>query len=368
MKKVMILVIDGCAPEYLTAAAAPRLFRIAQETGFIKTVRCAMPSVTNVNHACILSGKWPDETGITGNYYYRPDTGEEGFIEERGYMKAPTILQKYKGAGGRTALFTVKDKVWGVYGDGADIGLSEENPDPGLLARYGLEAPPEIRSVESTRWIMDAAYRCVRADDPDLVYCTTNDYVFHHFAPGRREANEQIAAIDEYIAKIHALDPRRQIYVTADHGMNQKTTIVNFPLICKHAGFDVYCLPALKDRYLENHVYQEGGTLYVFLRDKAQAGDFYAFAQAHPQVEQILTREEAAEAYHLPAAQIGDFVLFSPKDSAFGEVEGETLRTDASRTHGSLHERDIPLAAINPARAAEHYAYHRDITANLALD
>ena len=36
-----------------------------------------MPSVTNVNHACILSGRWPAETQIAGNYYYDPETRAE---------------------------------------------------------------------------------------------------------------------------------------------------------------------------------------------------------------------------------------------------------------------------------------------------
>ncbi len=361
----MILVIDGCAPEYLTKKTAPRLYRIAEKAGFIKTVQCAMPSVTNVNHACILSGKWPEETGMVGNYFYNPETEQEGFIEERGYMKAPTLLHRFKRAGGKTALLTVKGKVLGVYGDDADIGLSAQNPDGGLLERYGLEAPPSIQSVDSTRWIMNAAYECIRNDNPDLVYCTTNDYVFHHFAPGQAEANQQIAAVDEYLEKIFSLDPHRQIYITADHGMNQKTTIVNFPVMASHGGFDVYCLPPLKDRYIENHIYQEGGTLYVFLKDKTQAAAFYAFAKQHPLVEQVLTKEEAAEAYHLPIGQIGDYVLFSGKNVAFGEVEGELLHTDASRTHGSLHEREIPLVAINPEQAAERYSYHKDITVHL---
>ena len=86
-------------------------------------------------------GKWPDETGVTGNYYYCPQTGEEGFIEEKGYMKAPTLLQHYRGMGQKTALFTVKGKILGVYGEGAQIGLSAQQPDSALLDRYGLQPP-----------------------------------------------------------------------------------------------------------------------------------------------------------------------------------------------------------------------------------
>ena len=101
---IFFLVLDGCAPEYFTAETAPRLHRLAGAHGFVKRVQCAMPSVTNVNHACLLSGKWPEETGIAGNYVYDPRTGREGFLEERGYMRAPTLLQWARRAGGKTAL------------------------------------------------------------------------------------------------------------------------------------------------------------------------------------------------------------------------------------------------------------------------
>ena len=67
--KVMILVIDGCAPEYITPEFAPHIHRLAEQFGFSKTVKAVVPTVTNVNHASILSGKFPSETGMAGNYY-----------------------------------------------------------------------------------------------------------------------------------------------------------------------------------------------------------------------------------------------------------------------------------------------------------
>lgn len=365
MRKVMVLVIDGCNPAYLTKEAAPNIFRLLQTQGFYKTVQCAMPSVTNVNHACILSGKWPEETKVIGNYFYDPVTKQEGFIEERGYMTAKTIFQHYQERNGTTALLTVKGKVLGVYGDGVDIKISAQSPDETLLQRYGLELPPAIDSVEATAWITKAAYYCIKRDSPDFVYCTTNDYVFHHFAPGTKEADEQIKAIDCYISKIISLEPQRQIYITADHGMNQKTRIVNFQIVSSNAGFDVYCLPPLKDRYIENHIYQEGGMLYVYLRNLKQAGKFYQFAKEQPYIEQILTREEAAEIYHLPASQIGDYVLLTEKNSAFGECEQDILYTKESRTHGSVYEREVPLIAFNSEKSEKNYEYSKDIVTYL---
>ncbi len=363
MKKAMILVIDGCKPEYITPDTAPDVFQIAGKCGFFKTVQGAMPSVTNVNHACILSGKWPEDTMVTGNYYYNPLTEDEGFIEERGYMKAKTILQHYKEHRGSTALFTVKGKVLGVYGDGADIGLSAQTPDKALLDRYGLESPPAIDSVMATEWILKAACHCIKKDSPDFVYCTTNDFIFHHFAPGTPEAKEQIEAVNRYITEISRLEPDRSIYITADHGMNQKTQIINFQTVASEAGFNVYCLPPLKDRYIENHIYQEGGMLYVFLKDKSRSEAFYRFAQNQPYIEQALTAEAAAKIYHLPQEQIGDYVLLTNMSSAFGECEGNIIYTQNSRTHGSLYEREVPLIAINPIKNADNYTYSKDIAA-----
>ena len=213
MKKYMILVIDGCAPEYLTQETAPNIFALARKHGFFKTVSGVVPTVTNVNHACILSGCFPEETKVVGNYFYNAETKEEGFIEERGFMKAPTILQRCREKGLTTALLTVKGKILGVYGDGADIKISVQTPDPAAIEHFGLDMPPAVSSVDTTRWILNAALACISEENPEFLYCTTNDYAFHHFAPGTDPAREQIRWIDHYIAEIHRIDPEREIYI-----------------------------------------------------------------------------------------------------------------------------------------------------------
>ena len=92
MDKILLVVIDGCAPEYLTRETAPGLYGLADSLGFVKIVKSAVPSVTNVNHACILSGRFPEETRVVGNYYYNRQTKEEGFIETKG--RKITLLYK----------------------------------------------------------------------------------------------------------------------------------------------------------------------------------------------------------------------------------------------------------------------------------
>lgn len=365
MEKCLILVIDGCAPEYLTPETAPHIYELARSYGFAKVVKSAIPAVTNVNHACILSGSFPETTGIVGNYYYNPESGEEGFIEEKGFMKARTILEAYKEQGKKTAFLTVKGKVLGVYGAGVDLGISVQTPDQELIRHLGLELPPAVSDLASTRWIMEAALACIQKEDPDFVYCTTNDYGFHHFGPDTAEARGQIRWIDEYVARIHQADPERQIYITADHGMNQKKRLLNVQKMMDNRGIPLFCLAPLKDRYVENHIYQEGGILYLFLKNKSDSSRLMELAEALPEIEEILTAEEAAARYHLPAEGIGDYVIFAAEGCAFGETEGETLDTEEVRTHGSLYEQQIPLIAIHPLMGEEAYEYSKDIAAHL---
>jgi len=53
--------------------------------------------------------------------------------------------------------------------------------------------------------------------------------------------------------------------------------------------------------------------------------------------------------------------LLAGEDIAFGEVEGESIHTEDSRTHGSLYEREIPLIGINTQPKGERFQYHKDV-------
>ncbi len=361
MKKVLMCVIDGCSPDYISRETAPELFQIVDECGFYKIIQGAVPTVTNVNHACILTGKTPEETGIIGNYYYNREICEEGFIEEKSFLKAETLFDKFYEAGQSSAIIAVKHKVIGVYGEHASITISAEKPVEDVLKKIGLPSPPSINDEKCTKWVMNAAFECIRKQSPDFIYCTTNDYIFHHYAPGTPEAKRQISFIDEYISAIHKLESDRQIFILADHGMNQKHKLLDFRKTAEKNGIELFALPPLKDRYIANHRFQEGGVLFLFLKNPAKAEDLIELAEKTEEVEKILTAREAAEQYSLPEDSIGDYVLFAAKDCAFAELESERMNTNDSRTHGSLYEREIPFIAINVKAEQERFKYSWDI-------
>ena len=368
MKKTILFVIDGCEPSYLTPQSAPNLHRMVQENGgFHKTVQGAIPSVTNVNHAAILSGLPPKDTMVAGNYYYDRNTGIQDFIEAGVFMKAPTIFTKYRQAGKKTALLTVKGKVLKTFGKDVDYGVSAEHPDPAMLTLLDLPNPPSIQTSEANFWILQAAYQCVLRTDADFIYCTTNDFPMHRYRPDSQESLSHIAGLDRLIGMIHRAAPDRALYVTADHGMAQKTTVVDMNRILGNLGYHTVCIPPIKDRYIENHLYQEGGMLYLFLNDFSETDRLLRELAGQPSVEKVLSAREAADLYDLPIGAIGDYVLFSAPEYAFGELDQEILHTGDVRTHGSLYEREVPLFAVNPDAPAGEYRYSRDITPRIVV-
>ena len=57
---------------------------LARDGGYDRgMVRGALPSFTNVNNAAIVTGMPPKVTGICGNFFLNPETGEEVISRQR---------------------------------------------------------------------------------------------------------------------------------------------------------------------------------------------------------------------------------------------------------------------------------------------
>ena len=77
---IVVVCIDGCADEYLSAAMArglaPAMTRLSAR-GYRGMARGALPSFTNPNNASIATGAPPAAHGISGNFFLDPETGLE---------------------------------------------------------------------------------------------------------------------------------------------------------------------------------------------------------------------------------------------------------------------------------------------------
>src|SRR6202051_194121 len=73
-QRTVVVMFDGFGLDYLAQSDMPTLRRW-QRDGLFKEVKGMVPSVTNANNSSICCGVFPEEHGITGNFYFDQRTG-----------------------------------------------------------------------------------------------------------------------------------------------------------------------------------------------------------------------------------------------------------------------------------------------------
>jgi phosphonoacetate hydrolase len=353
----IVAMIDGLDPAYVTAETMPVFGRLARE-GTSRRVDAVMPTVTNVNNAGISCAAWPSEHGITGNYYFDRDTGEQGYMEDSRFLLRPTLMARVTQAGGKAALLTAKKKTASLLGGGATLVIAAEQPAPGLVARHG--PAPGIYSAEINHWLWKVAADLLETQpDLDLLYVHTTDFPMHAWAPGDPRSSEHLRRLDELIGTAIAAAPGAAFFATADHGMNGKNLVYDLNQALANRGRPVrLALSAEKDRYVRHHR-TFGGTAWVWLNRPADEDAVASALRGLPGVETVLPRAEAAQIFYLHPGRIGDLAVLGDAATVFGDLaegqESEVLPPEY-RSHGSLHEKSVPLIAWNN----EHHPYPSD--------
>jgi phosphonoacetate hydrolase len=349
-RRVIIVCLDGCGPDYLHASDASFLKGLGAAGCYVE-VDSMIPSVTNVNAVSLLTGVYPEVHGITTNYYFDRTTGREVFMESPDFINARTLLETGARRGLKTGLLTSKEKLRTLLHRGAATSFSSEQPPAWLTTRIG--PPPPIYSVDVDLWLLQALREVIRRDDLDLVYAMTTDYAMHTYAPDDRESQRHMAGIDaelrETMAVLEARGDEVFLCVTADHGMSFKDRAVNLERVLAAEGIPSRMNTIIADRYVVHHQ-NLGGAAYLYLHNPADASKGLAVLHDVEGVESALPLEDAATRYHLDRSRIGDILVLGTENTVFGLTESAVTAVSL-RSHGSLHERRVPLLVNQPRSA-----------------
>jgi phosphonoacetate hydrolase len=363
-RPLVVVCIDGCQFEYITAAvaagAAPFFGGLLAGAGTSVIADCVMPSFTNPNNLSIVTGVPPAVHGICGNYFFDPERGEEVMMNDPRHLRVGTILAAFSAAGAKVAVITAKDKLRKLLGhrmtgicfssEKADQVTLAENGIENVLARVGMPVP-SVYSAELSEFVFVAGVKLMESERPDLMYLSTTDYIQHKAAPGTPAANDFYAMIDRNLARLDALGAT--IVVTADHGMNAKHGDDGQPnVIYLQDTLDAWLGAAtarvilpITDPYVVHHG-ALGSFALVYLPEAAAQRVAAERIAALAGIEVVLTRAEAALKFELPPDRIGDLVVVSRLDTVIGTSRD---RHDLSgldvplRSHGGQSEQKVPL-------------------------
>ena len=365
----VVVCVDGCEPDYLAQAVAtgrmPWL-KTALAKGVGLVADCVVPSFTNPNNLSIVTGVPPSVHGICGNYLYDVGSNTEVMMNDPKWLRAPTLLAALADTGLSIAVVTAKDKLRALLGHKMKgICFSAEKADQATLGENGIsdvlalvgKPLPSVYSADLSEFVFAAGVKLMEKVRPDVMYLSTTDYVQHKYAPGTTGANDFYAMMDGYLAQLEALGC--VIALTADHGMNAKVAMDGTPdVIYLQDWFDAWLgttdahivskarviLP-ITDPYVVHHG-ALGSFATVYLPNGVDLPEACARLQAVRGIEVVLTREQAAERFELPADRIGDLVVVSERFTVIGT---SAARHDLSalevplRSHGGISEQRVPL-------------------------
>jgi phosphonoacetate hydrolase len=361
-QRIVVLMIDGFGVEYLDQSPMPVLAKWRQ-SGLYRRVPDVMPSVTNTNNASICCGEWPERHGITGNSYFDERTGRVEYMETADLVMAPTLFQRAQKQGIKSALVSSKKKTTTLLSAGAEIILTPEAPDAEWVKRLG--PAPDIYSSEVNYWTMRAAIHLLRTR-PDLgcLYVHTTDYPMHTWPPEAPESKAHLARLDELLGEMSAAAPDAAFLLTADHGMNHKSLCRDLAKAAERRGTPLrIAVSAERDKYLKHHS-GYGGTAWVYCRSAREVDDAARVLAGLAGVESVLTRSEAVRRFHLMASRIGDLAVIGDKNTVFGDLDSESEPLAPEyRTHGSLHEAEVPLVIYNcdAKISADEFRFNKDL-------
>jgi phosphonoacetate hydrolase len=388
-RPVVVVCVDGCEPDYLAQAVAsghmPWMKNVLQH-GTAIVADCVVPTFTNPNNLSIVTGVPPSVHGICGNYLYDTASDSEVMMNDPKWLRAPTVLAALADAGKKVAVVTAKDKLRSLLGHQMrGICFSAEKADKATLADNGIadvlakvgRPLPSVYSADLSEFVFAAGVWLMAHEKPDLMYLSTTDYIQHKFAPGTDGANAFYAMMDGYLQQLEDLGCT--IALTADHGMNAKTGMDGKPdVLYLQDTLDAWLGAAkarvilpITDPYVVHHG-ALGSYATIYLPAEIDRAATAERLRAIRGIEVVLTREQAAERFELPADRIGDLVVVSERFTVLGTAQS---RHDLSgldvplRSHGGISEQRVPLILNRPTPGLDKTRRWRNFDAlDLALN
>jgi hypothetical protein len=388
--KVVVILVDGLPASALSAETTPNLDALSKTDHATRwrDGRAVMPSVTNANHAALLTGTYPEANGITGNYFWsREGAPRSQPLNRPEEIDVETIftIAEHERPALVTASITGKAKLERLFAAAPPFQLA---PDYHWSDAALGEFPIDGRFGTDER-TMTEALRVFDRTNPDFLFIALPevDLVSHAAGPASPEARRAIAGADRLVGLL--VDHLRQsgtwqrtiVFVTADHGFADLTPSDANPHPALFFGQDL-ARRNLADRVV---VVSEGVLLHIYLRELAAnstvldgpaletARQILALVRATPEIESVLTRlpwtgsaavsfpEPLPPDWKLNHARAGDLILVAKPGHHFVDPFSRQLAALAGN-HGGPRERPIPILVAGghpalragPARVADH--------------
>lgn len=306
---VLLVVIDGLRPDYITLQLMPNLHSLGKAGVVAERHHSVFPSVTRVNASSIATGSYPSAHGLMQNKFFSPSVSPESIdaseasqllavAEKTGQLLTAPSLGEILAQHGKK-LFVAGSSSTGtslllnhkMTGDGIWNSRGLVKPDANspratnLLGDFPKSAKPHTKG---NRWAVRALLEHATSENPPdamILWITDPDGVAHDHGIGGPEVVAALRHVDGEIGylleqlKARGLKDKINLFVSTDHGFSTYT-----------GGFNLKKL--LSAHSLENDVTIVGNQIYVKERDKKKIREIVLLLQNAPWAGAIFTRAE----------------------------------------------------------------------------
>jgi phosphonoacetate hydrolase len=374
VQPVVVVCIDGGDPAYIEQGIRdgiiPNIARFTRE-GFSAIAEGTVPSFTCPNNMSLITGAPPAVHGISGNFYLDVASGEAVVMTGPELLRSRTILAEFADAGARVVSITAKDKLRRQLGKDLDlargnISFSSEMADQCSMSENGIENVlelvgmplPDIYSMELSLFVLKAGIRLLERQCPALIFLSLTDYIQHKHAPGEPMANEFYRRIDEAFGRLAELGAL--VALTADHGMNDKSTPAGRPNVIylqdildeEFGKGDTRVICPITDAFVKHHGALGGFVRVWCLGGKATPAAIIDLIKGMPGIAAALDKATVCRQFDLPPDREGDVAVLAEANVVIGAAASEhdlsSLGNARLRSHGAPTEARVPFILSQP--------------------
>lgn len=385
---VLLIVIDGLRPDYVTSETTPNLFQLGAKGVFAERHHSAFPTLTRVNSAVIATGAYPEQNGLLGNQVYFPDVRPGGSIstwdadnlirlEEAEYgrlITSTTLCEMLAahgapmlvcGSGSSGASFLQNHKL-----NGAVINVNASYPESireeieRVLGPVPMETSPN--RAQAT-WAVDA-YLTMGLDKMhpalSVVWLNEPDHTAHEYGIGAPETEAALGDVDSQVGRIIGAHSERgldvNIIVISDHGF------------VTHVGDGQSLVTLLEREGLKtsaNDIVEVGGAIYINEDKENKLPRIVELLRAQPWIGAIYTRpsEKNPNEGMVPGTLSTNIIRWNHRRAADVFVEpdwnhdenefgfkGSNLLSGEAAGHGSSSPYEVRATLLAAGPAFEH--------------
>ena len=340
MKRVVVIDVVGLTPRLLEHM--PRL-RALGLSGARVELGTVLPAVTCPAQSTFLTGLLPAEHGVVGNGWYFEELGEVLFWRQhnrlvRGEKVWESIRREHPD-------YRVANVCWWyAMGSSADTTVTprpvyhadgRKDPDcwtwpPSLRDELVAELGPfplfrywgPSTSIESSRWIVEAARRVMPEHDMTLVYVPHLDYDLQRFGPESPAAVAAAGEVDAVLAPLldDAARSGTTVVVLSEYGITPVSRPVDVNRVLRRAGLlnvHTNATGELLDPWTSRaFAVADHQVAHVYVRDPQDLPEVRRLLLEVPGVAEVLG-EDGKRTHGLDHPRAGDLVLVAEPDAWF---------------------------------------------------